>query len=635
MAANIGVAGAFGGISQGINQGLMNAYNIRKDTQKLAQNQQLFDRQMQSYGQQDKEKDLQIQQMQMQIKAMENKQTKQDTYDAFSGYRESGDTKFLNQAMVDNPKLKTLSNGIIRFDNLHPEADKGLMESAGLTAKQYTADPSRYTKVTKDDGSTVIMDMNAIYAGTGYLKTLKKEELDALALRAQKANTSVAETKATDLETYMKENPDKTYQDYLNSGKAKTTTPPTLGQVEAQDFLKWKQIPGNENKTVTEYKAQGAPEKSARRDTLKQLTEAQNRLNDAKKAYSDNPTTENAQKLKDAKAINTRLQAGQGQIRENTDVQDSLNAKDIAKDITKYSDKDRANAEEQFVVSNNYKPYAKQHKEFLDSVVTVENTDRLKKQLDKLIDSGSYKSDFFNNLSNTIKKYTPADWKKLSKEDVDKIAIEAKVDKNTAAILKNISGTAASDQEFARTLGYTIGQMNYDEKTKQVIFNSSYEKLKNDTIEQGKQLVEDGLVGATYDKLKSIGGDVSSKENGQIIKPTLDPSKPIAIVKNSDGTTSTVRTIGIEVDGKNYVIPTVSKDGRIMSNEEAVKHFKETGEHFGAYKTRKEADQAAEELHKSQSHFADDPKQYTKTATNPKTGERIGLTAEGKWELIK
>jgi len=74
-------------------------------------------------------------------------------------------------------------------------------------------------------------------------------------------------------------------------------------------------------------------------------------------------------------------------------------------------------------------------------------------------------------------------------------------------------------------------------------------------------------------------------------------------VKNEDGSISTVRSISVEVDGKVALIPTVSDDGRIMSDDEAVGQFQKTGKHLGMFDSEAAAAQFAEALHEQQSKF--------------------------------
>ena len=74
-------------------------------------------------------------------------------------------------------------------------------------------------------------------------------------------------------------------------------------------------------------------------------------------------------------------------------------------------------------------------------------------------------------------------------------------------------------------------------------------------------------------------------------------------VQNPGGSYSTVRSIGTEVDGGRYVnIPTVI-NGQVVSNEDAVKHFKKTRQHLGIYKSQAEADAAARLLHEQQADY--------------------------------
>lgn len=82
-------------------------------------------------------------------------------------------------------------------------------------------------------------------------------------------------------------------------------------------------------------------------------------------------------------------------------------------------------------------------------------------------------------------------------------------------------------------------------------------------------------------------------------QPIIAGNLPLDIqyqVENEDGSVSTVRTISIGTDQGEVLIPTVI-DGRVVSDEEAIQHFEETGENFGTFSTPEEADAYAEALH--------------------------------------
>lgn len=71
-------------------------------------------------------------------------------------------------------------------------------------------------------------------------------------------------------------------------------------------------------------------------------------------------------------------------------------------------------------------------------------------------------------------------------------------------------------------------------------------------------------------------------------------------VRNTDGSISTVRSIGVNVGGKEILIPTVSEDGRIMTNLEAIAQYKRTGKHLGKFSTAAASNAYAQQLHESQ-----------------------------------
>ncbi|MFA7278772.1 MAG: hypothetical protein WC100_01645 [Sterolibacterium sp.] len=72
------------------------------------------------------------------------------------------------------------------------------------------------------------------------------------------------------------------------------------------------------------------------------------------------------------------------------------------------------------------------------------------------------------------------------------------------------------------------------------------------------------------------------------------------VVKNSDGSVSTVKSVSVNIDGKEVLLPTISDDGKTMTTDEAVQNYKKTGKHLGIFNTPEEATQYAVQLHKDQ-----------------------------------
>ncbi|MCW9791437.1 DNA transfer protein [Escherichia coli] len=91
----------------------------------------------------------------------------------------------------------------------------------------------------------------------------------------------------------------------------------------------------------------------------------------------------------------------------------------------------------------------------------------------------------------------------------------------------------------------------------------------------------------------------SAYPRGLLEKGNIDiHNRPV--VKNYDGSISTVRSMSTNIDGREVLIPTVSDDGRIMSDDEAIDNFMRTGKHLGMFDNPDDATAYAESLHNQQ-----------------------------------
>lgn len=74
------------------------------------------------------------------------------------------------------------------------------------------------------------------------------------------------------------------------------------------------------------------------------------------------------------------------------------------------------------------------------------------------------------------------------------------------------------------------------------------------------------------------------------------------VVHNPDGSISTVRSIGANIDGKEMLLPTVYGDS-ILSNDDAIRLYRMTGKHLGQFDTPENSDAYAQSLHEDQAEM--------------------------------
>lgn len=154
--------------------------------------QQMADMQLQDYKDaaplRTQQQDTEMENLKAQMYQTQSALGKQQTFDAFSRYTQDGDPKHLNQWLAEskkNPVMQSVTNGMVRVDRLArtPETEKMLQAAGVKDLDGFFSDPSltqSFLVGTNPDGGSQLIDMNRMYAVSGYAKQASDEQLQKL-----------------------------------------------------------------------------------------------------------------------------------------------------------------------------------------------------------------------------------------------------------------------------------------------------------------------------------------------------------------------------------------------------------------------------------------------------------------------
>ena len=315
--------------------------------------------------------------------------------------------------------------------------------------------------------------------------------------------------------------------------------PPTTASIAANSEQEW--LKNNPGKTANDWTALNSVAKNAGKGPTRADRMTQLRTINASamygKPYAD-LTPEQKQHID--KTASVIMDAGTSQGKENMDVNDINTAVKVGNGLmdnntqyTSLTKTQRDNLDTQFKLTPVYSQYKKPLETFNSQYANLKFAEGFNKTLQEAVKNGTYKTGFLQNLKTTINKYTPKELRNMvglpDKDLATKLDLQGTLGMMVAERLKAMSGTAASDDEFKRTLDYVIGNNNYNQQTQGIILSNNVRNQAKMLENNGELLVRAGFVGNTYDRVKNIqnflNGGTPTQPNSQV--PQTQPTETI------------------------------------------------------------------------------------------------------------
>ncbi|MGR4041504.1 hypothetical protein FW796_19020 [Pseudomonas sp. 910_21] len=178
---------------------------------------------------------------------------------------------------------------------------------------------------------------------------------------------------------------------------------------------------------------------------------------------------------------------------------------------------------------------------------------------------------------------------------IARVELSSRVQDATAAYSQGLDfSDPPSRADFNAAYGKEHGAKEYESFAKVQAVAPAIREFATATPEERQSILD------RFNPVKrSSGPHFGDQAAGMLEQGNIDlNARPT--VKSADGSISTVRSISANFDGQEVLIPTVSDDGKILSDEDAIKTYQRTGKHLGKFDSPEDATAYAESLHEQQ-----------------------------------